>query len=227
MEPSSDTPTFHLFSSLAPEIRIKIWAYVASVPRVIRLQYRMSSQKREKDGRTISNFVGWHSPDPVPAILSVSREARQEGLKHYQLAFGTMKFHAPKTYFNFEVDTLRVGAAPDARLSTDPKWFSGGPDGYVLNLLLDDTEKVNYLIIDVHEDLYGLRAFCWDEVRDFSRLVEVTLIPWEGDQPSVLLRYAQSSLKYVAENWPEWVLPKVKVKSSLDGEYLGEVNLEK
>ncbi|RFU31248.1 hypothetical protein B7463_g5107, partial [Scytalidium lignicola] len=237
MESPSPTPTFHLFPSLAPEIRIKIWAYVASTPRVIRLQYRMSSRKREKDGRTISNFIGWYSPDPRPAMLDVSREARQEGLKHYQLAFGTINFHAPKTYFNFKADTLRVGAAPDARRPpADPKWFSDGPDGYLLDLLLgggpyggDDTEKVLYLIVDVHESLYVRRSFCWDEVRDFSRLKEVTLIHWEGEievPPSELLSYSASSLRYVLENWPSWVIPKIYARLSLDGSLLGEVSLK-
>jgi len=71
----SPTATFDLFTRLPKEIRLLVWGFVAFHPRVIEMcesRYRMEVQQ-------------YFAKTPPPALLSVCKEARQEGLKHYEI----------------------------------------------------------------------------------------------------------------------------------------------
>jgi hypothetical protein len=94
---------FTLFPKLPIELRTKIWEESISEPRVVVVY--------------ISNFgfktqfcITFASSTPVPAILHVGREARQAGLKHYTLSFGSYsdKFYKgePTIYVNMKKDTV-------------------------------------------------------------------------------------------------------------------------
>ena len=122
----------------------------------------------------------WVSDTPAPALLSLCRESRGrnpsptllyqksqtnhpnhpsvEALKSYTLAFHSIESPS-KILFNFDTDTLH---------------FTGF-DAYQLDLFLggdyyggSDAEKVKWLQLDVPEELYGRRGFCWGDLRGFG-----------------------------------------------------------
>lgn len=80
---------FTCSSRLPAEIRPLIWREFCQVPRVIRIEY---------DSR--SGHCTAHQKKP-PTGLRVSREAREETLSKYQLAFGTAQ-----VFINLNADVL-------------------------------------------------------------------------------------------------------------------------
>lgn len=83
--------TFDLFPLLAPELRLKIWQF-ACLQRTVSLRYIP-----ERDLCV--------STTPPPAVLHISHESREEGLKTYRLSFATRSSPA-QIYFNPYLDTL-------------------------------------------------------------------------------------------------------------------------
>jgi hypothetical protein len=90
--PTSSAPTtFHHFSQLATELRLKIWSY-AIPPRVVSVRYLPSTQSCV-------------SSTPLPALLHVNREARYEMLRCYRPFFST-QWAESYIYFNPQIDTV-------------------------------------------------------------------------------------------------------------------------
>jgi hypothetical protein len=58
------------------------------------------------------------SSAPIPTILHLSRDARCEGLRFYQLLFGSSLYTA-LVYFNPEIDTLYFGPVERFRIVED------------------------------------------------------------------------------------------------------------
>ncbi|KAK8086299.1 hypothetical protein PG994_001273 [Apiospora phragmitis] len=96
-QPSS---SFTLFSSLPPELRLKIWDLAASVPRIIMASctiHAPNAEQPESDPGTTGAQEQQHLRDLtsrrrgrrfVPAVLHVNHEARTRTLeRHYALAF--------------------------------------------------------------------------------------------------------------------------------------------
>lgn len=147
--PSSKIPTtFTLFPTLPSELRCKIWA-AACVPRILSLTYDSST----------SSFK---TTTPPPAILAVSREARDEALRIYSPTFGTST--EPATIpFNPYLDTLYL-----------PRY---GEMGY------DDTLRdFRTIVSDPSNVLDEVRTIALDVVS-----LEVKR-PWEGYNKATLLR---------------------------------------
>jgi hypothetical protein len=243
MEANHPPTSFTLFPQLPFELRLKIWRHCAPPPRIVAIGYKKGSSAEK--GQTFISYAGWRrpkpiplvvwtSPDPVPTTLHICHESRQEAMKSYGPSFGSV-FHQGEIYFNFAKDTLRFGngQGPDC-LTKDPAWLNAGPSDYLLDLVLgggycgaDDTEKVQSMIIDLDEGVYGRKLFCWDEIREFSSLKELTIMPWEEDDEvarSLMDTYRQT-LGTVARNHPEWKVPKITVVNALSGTCLGLLTL--
>jgi hypothetical protein len=221
--------TFTLFPDLPFELRLKIWRLIAPGPRTVSVQYLMKYDNF--NGKRISKFSGWGSPDPVPIILHICREARVEALKTYQPAFRSY-FHEAKTYIDFEVDTILFGAHLDAFHPID-SFVDDGPSDYLLEVFLggeyhgaDDAEKIQRMVLDVNESLYGRRAFCWDEMRLFEGLKELTIWAWDEDETyESLMAHFRGTLRNVVEKHPEWNVPGITAIPALSGNEWGKVEV--
>jgi len=61
----------------------------------------------------------------------------------------------------------------------------------------------------------GGGLFCWDEIRLFTGLKELTLMPWDEDEMAdELLRRYRDTLRNVATAHPEWEVPRITVVSA-------------
>ncbi|KAI1428859.1 hypothetical protein F5Y12DRAFT_638053 [Xylaria sp. FL1777] len=84
----ANNPSFHLFSTLPTELRLKVWEYLIA-PRIVGiaclyLEDGASSVELQRDELWGSHPVIRPS---VPVLLHVSRETRALALKHYELSF--------------------------------------------------------------------------------------------------------------------------------------------
>ncbi len=233
MTNSSCLATFTVFPELPFELRLKVWKYVAPGPRTVTISYESHATRYK--GKNISRFDGWGTPDPPPVILHICHESREEALKSYKLAFGS-HFHAAKIYFDFSKDTLRFGNGNEVDyLTRDAEWIQAGPTTYRLDLFLaggyfggDDSEKVQYMVLDLDEEVYGRRYLFWNEIRDFTSLKELTILPWEDNDNAadeLMLNYC-STLKHDMKQSPDWVVPKVIVQSAITGKEWGTLQVE-
>ena len=158
-KPKAEAAAFHLFPNLAPELRLKIWAH-ACFHRTVSIWY-------------LPSLDVCLSSSPTPVILHVSREAREEALRTYSLAFGTRSSPA-RTYFNPYRDTLYL-----------PRHMAMGYDETLRDfksLVLDPThllDQVRRIAID-HVDVEVKRP--WESynkaslIRRFKNLDEVVLV---------------------------------------------------
>jgi hypothetical protein len=232
--------SFTLFPELPSELRLKIWRTSLPGPRVVGIQYKIGYESG-LDGKMIQAFAGWKSPDPVPIVLHACHESREEALKRFHLSFGT-ELHPARIYFNFWTDTVRFSNGPSDPFLTNPGWFKASPSDYLLNIFLgthyifrpenfslmaSDSEKIRYMIIDVDEGIYERPSFCWDDIRLFGGLRELTLLSWDEDErDGELMARFRTTLNTVSVNHLEWVIPKVSVLSAISGKGWGNVRLE-
>lgn len=124
---ASQTPpqdlTFTCFPDLPLEIRQKTWKHASFFDRdvVVRFQKVTSTSSRKistyMSTRSSTTFYAHQSPTLPPALLHASHEAREEGLRYYQLTFGIqneykdggMKVNLtcePRIYANFVSDRV-------------------------------------------------------------------------------------------------------------------------
>jgi hypothetical protein len=227
----SSPPGFTLFPDLPLELRLKIWSFITPGPRIVSIKYKGLSFY--SIGKGFSAAAGWRSPDPVPIVLHICRESRTEALKSYQLAFGSY-LHPGRIYFDFSKDTLRFGNSQGDAYMTVPEMLQSGPIDYLLDVFLggdfygaDDAEKVKYMITDIDESVYGRRAFCWDEIRLFTGLKKLTIMPWDEDEMAdELMRGYRNTLRNVASKHHEWVIPQIAVVSATSGTLWGTLEVE-
>ncbi|CAG8957635.1 hypothetical protein HYFRA_00010502 [Hymenoscyphus fraxineus] len=127
---SSASPISTLFPKLPVEIRFQIWDLACQEQRVIGLWGKyvnpvwahLESKKTQKEHALFPGKLQVQRFKP-PSVLHVSREAREIGLKHYTLAFGTAEgseyqvnekgVHEPFIYVNWKVDIF-FPTSPDA-----------------------------------------------------------------------------------------------------------------
>jgi hypothetical protein len=220
MESNSQATGFTLFPQLPLELRLKIWQTMLPGPRTVNIQYKMKYD--EFDGKKVSSFTGWTSPDPVPVALHVCRESREESLKRYQTSFGSY-FHASKIYFDFSKDTLRFGAddGSSKNIYLLDIFLGGGYHG------ANDVEKVRSMVVSINDNLYARRYFIWNEIRLFTSLEELKIVVWEEDfTTGEIMRFYRSSLRNVAVAHPEWSVPHISVISAETGTTWGALGLE-
>jgi hypothetical protein len=88
----------------------------------------------------LSGDLGTFSRCQPPVLFSVCRESREFALKHYELAFGTVRGR-PEVWFDFEVDILYVDWGQGDDPSYDPQDLSPFDMERVQNLVLWGNEK--------------------------------------------------------------------------------------
>lgn len=176
---------FPKFPKLPTELRLEIWQWVARVPRVIEI--------RSVAGVTMGSFEtmdfdfyadeskGIRTNAKVPTILLVNNEARQEGLKFYQLSLGLVGSEV-HTYVNFEVDTID--------LTFGDTYLAGLPLLETLRRMLPsgESEKIQHMLISDREFRGYLESFRRANIRpiasiirrSFSGLSELVIL---GDNP--------------------------------------------
>ncbi|KAL2075021.1 hypothetical protein VTL71DRAFT_8801 [Oculimacula yallundae] len=112
IEPPPFIESFHSFANLPLELEILIWEQCAVIPRCIQFRINRGAQ---------CDALGWCKDDwqmfltygrMDPAMLTVSKVAREVGLKHYKLAFYSSLIDGP-TYFNFAVDSMYFPTSAD------------------------------------------------------------------------------------------------------------------
>lgn len=128
---------------------------------------------------------------------------REQALKTYNPTFGSLE-SPPQIHFNYTSDTLYFGNAsitfphpfspPSAKhisLPTNHLAEKTEPAPYRLDLFLGgdyygvsshDFKRIRYLALDVAEELYGRRSFCWEDIRGLTRLEYLLLVAWEEDE---------------------------------------------
>jgi hypothetical protein len=224
----SPNPTaFSLFPELPSELRLKIWRFCFPGPRTVRIQYKAKT-RHSVDGKR-SNFSAWTSTNPIPIILHICHESRQEALKFYRLAFGSF-FHQPSIYIGFDIDSVHF---VDEKMDHPDRWKNLEPCTYLLDVLLggeyygsDDGEKIQRMVLDINESLYGRRSFCWDEIRLLPQLKELTLVAFDtDDMADELMRHFRETLGSVARAHPEWVVPDIMAVSVISGRKWGRVEV--
>jgi hypothetical protein len=105
------THSFPQFSKLPTELRLKIWACLVQPRTVVVCCLQRDAQlvQKREELRNRTHGAG------VPALLQVNREARDVGLRHYELSFGwriskllsdTPVSRPPRVWFNFALDGL-------------------------------------------------------------------------------------------------------------------------
>jgi hypothetical protein len=105
--------TFSSFGELPSELRIKIWSYVCFHPRNVDIMTEKLGTVRISDSTYADVHKFFSHACSHPAVLQVCRESREEGLKHYQLEFGTSYNSSiinvstpPQIYVNFTCDRI-------------------------------------------------------------------------------------------------------------------------
>lgn len=228
---SQELSIFSVFPDLPTEIRLKIWTIILPGPRTIAIQYKTKTSNY--NGKDVSVFTGWISPDPPPIALSICQESRSEALKHYQTAFGS-HFHFSRIYIDYSIDTVRFGNGfgeiycADRYSPLHMKWVDSGASDCLLDIFLgggyhgaDDAEKIESMIIDIADTMYDRRGFCWDEIRLFTGLKHLAMLSWESDLVSgdfeACKTVYKGTLLEMSKAHPEWVLPEITLLSARGG----------
>jgi len=212
---------FTLFPNLPFELRSKVWRSTLR-PRNVGIKIRF------KD----AGFGGWmarESSPPPPMALQICRESREEALRHYILSFGTAR-HPPTIYFNYHIDSLYFGDGIEILGHCSERIVLVNGGDYLLNLWLGKSfdprgmkpkaicpKNVRYMTLDVDDYIYSRQTFCWEEIRLFEGLKELLLVAWDADdeaEADARMAYFRKAMNAVAEQHPEWVLPKTEVVSS-------------
>ena len=127
LQPASNTTaadTFHPFPRLPRELRNAIWMFASFIPRNVDIWACNPDGHYDENKGIWTQAMGSGADGHVnlfyyntmcahPAILHTSQEARAEGIKHYELSFGTrlkernFLWITPKQiYINFDADRI-------------------------------------------------------------------------------------------------------------------------
>lgn len=101
---------FTCFVKLPPELRVMIWEVVAN--RNVDIRARGDDPEEDLCTAEVPPLKFW-TTQPVPGVLHANQEARQVGLKFYELSFGAQRFPGdvlfsgqPRIYCNFAADRI-------------------------------------------------------------------------------------------------------------------------
>ena len=226
---SNPTRSFTLFPRLPTELRLKIWHLAMPGPRTITLQYKF--RRRARLESALPYTASWTSKDLNPAALQVCHESRYEALEIYEQAFGTHACSGRKVYFDFEQDTLKFGG--EENYSESDGILNGAP-GYIypagttdwLGLFLsgdylggdhDGEKKLKRLVIAISWDFLVRRAFIWHDIRNFTNLMEVTILADRSEADEIMQAGAARSFHFLAREHKEWNPPKVLIGDPASG----------
>ncbi|CAM1502864.1 Fc.00g076400.m01.CDS01 [Cosmosporella sp. VM-42] len=119
---TQDTDTFHLFSKLPTELRLKIWNFNLPHTRLVPIRCGSNSPSHSADRGSLSWTSGCTSPAVIPANLHVCSEARAETLKHYNLQFGFARGPG-QVFFNPVRDIVYFGPR-DGYMASDSQFHT-------------------------------------------------------------------------------------------------------
>jgi hypothetical protein len=166
---TSAPQAFHLFPLLAPELRLKIWQ-AACTPRILPIIYANRA---------------FTSTTPPPTLLSVSREARNEAQRVYQLFFATSTSPG-KIYFNPHLDTLYLPRYREMGYDDTLRDFRELVNDTDGSGLLDEVRSIaiDHVNVDVKRPWEGYNKASL--LRSFRKLEEVFLVLGNGDGGRVM-----------------------------------------
>ncbi|KUJ15043.1 uncharacterized protein LY89DRAFT_686607 [Mollisia scopiformis] len=115
---SASTPTasFHPFSRLPAELRVRVWSFTIW-PRNV--DFIMCGWQNQMNDNSFASSTTLKQRNAVPAILHVCRESRYEGMNFYTLLRHSIT-GLGIGYFNFDLDTLFISP----RSSKDVKYHA-------------------------------------------------------------------------------------------------------
>lgn len=129
---------FTWFPNLPLEIKCRIWELAANLERdVVITVVKSKHQIRESGNPTTYWTFHYKSKRAPPAILHASQEARREGLRYYDISFGT-EFeigtnsslttitNEPRIYVNFKFDRLWLDLGSDRNVKYWTHFFTFG-----------------------------------------------------------------------------------------------------
>lgn len=135
---------FYFFPTLPSELRIKIWTFALSEPRLIAVSYTSAT------GEDRPVFI---DAPPLPPCLSACWESRKEAQKAYKKSIITTLPSSLVTYVNFARDQFLLGG-PDADLDID----------YLMSII---TPETSHQIRFLH-----LSKGCWKSFANWTPLKE-------------------------------------------------------
>ncbi len=202
---ASPSASFPQFTSLPPELRLKIWEYLVQ-PRIVvacclerdgRLPERRAQLRKRTAGECTSGYMGngcsgITNGSCSPVLLRISREARSVGLRFYELTFSwriskllsdTPVSQPARVWFNFTLDALYLTGELEA---FDAYGFNS-PMVYFLRP--EDTRRVRHVACAFAElgypqlesdQIFGCLWHVADRFRAAERLL-VALSPGEEE----------------------------------------------
>ncbi|EPE37063.1 hypothetical protein GLAREA_09226 [Glarea lozoyensis ATCC 20868] len=199
-------PVFHYFQKLPIELRLKIWKEVCRFPRIVE---PLSSNK--------PNFP---SESLAPALLHVCREAREEGLKIYEMlpSYGDLS-RFRETYINWQVDYVLVPVGAKRKKSIDPS--SQNPpfslsrflkhEGYqkCLHLIIPETEFIHFLSLVIKLNRQYPWSFDFDRLKTLESLSIALPSPHNGHKQRGGVVKAMSTWRSHAELLESRPRPKI------------------
>ena len=218
---ATDGPSFPQFGRLPAELRLKIWTCLVQ-PRVVVvccLQKGREVERRRRELRRRTRGAG------TPVLLHVNREARDVGLRHYELTFGwsvsrivtdTPASRPPRVYFNYALDALYLTGELEA---IDDNGFNL-PMVYFLRR--DDTLRVRHVACAFAElgypahDADQVAGCLWHVVDRFKGVGRLLLTVAEDDESRMkgcLLRGGADNV--MQKIWNGWMAGTTVTNSTM------------
>ncbi|KAI4869100.1 hypothetical protein F4820DRAFT_464644 [Hypoxylon rubiginosum] len=133
---SGGSSGFPLFASLPPELRLKIWEYLIA-PRVVAVAC-LDAEAPPPDEEPEEPWAAFPdlepvAPDPVPALLLVSRETRALALSRYEPAFAWKTPHVMLSSSSLPQNSSSSSSTPTTATWSRPSaWFNYNLDALYL-----------------------------------------------------------------------------------------------
>lgn len=199
---SSTVSSFHPFTLLPFELRLKIYTLIIRQPRIVSI----TCEKKvlvPTPRRYIASFT---TTTRTPPLLHVSRESRREALTHYAPFFTTT--HSPKyIYINFSHDTIQLA------------------EGILGYLAPAERDGIQRLMLDVNDVVY-FGHFNMEHLVAMQSLTEIEMKAGHGEIYSwirdgeylIILTHDFHRARW--EN-PGWSCPRVRILHGKTGEEVG------
>ncbi|KAH7321055.1 major facilitator superfamily domain-containing protein [Stachybotrys elegans] len=202
--------TFPLFARLPAELRIKIWSHLVQ-PRIVvvsclQRDEQLAQRRRELDDRT-------HAAN-TPALLHVNREARDVGLRHYELTFSwkvskllsdTPTSQPAQVWFNYDMDTLYL----TGELEAHDSYGFNSPMVYFLRR--EDTRRVKHIACAFAELGYPeqesdqIFGCLWHVVDRFQGVERLLLAVRDADEVQIKGCLLPSTDNVMQKIWNGWM----------------------
>ncbi|KAL6694622.1 hypothetical protein J3F84DRAFT_49027 [Trichoderma pleuroticola] len=225
--------TFHPFSRLPTELRLKIWKMSLPSPRLVSVQCGISMSTLARPPPDSAEYTGCTSTTRIPVNLQVCTESRTEALKSYQPSLGFFRGDG-LVYFNYDIDILYFGPR-EGFMAADSQF-------HTCMLLCEPSELARVRRLAVSEAMFRLSGdtyelmcatrFTLEMLRQVSErmtgLEELILVPWEEEmvEPALVhdrltkqMRSALTSMRQVKSSWrsPPWKITHLKELPSMIG----------